>query len=92
MCQVLGVKSNNYYKRNAAALINDKTHQKMLELVKYIAKFSDNTYGEIRIKAVLNALSFPVSRWKVVKLMKEANVWVRYKKKYKVSTNSDKLN
>ena len=91
MCQVLGVKSNNYYsyhKRNEN-IVNDTTHQEMLELVKDIAKFSDNTYGERRIKAVLNSLSFPVSRWKVAKLMKEANVWVRYKKKYKVTTNSD---
>jgi len=91
MCQVLGVKSNNYYsyqKRNTDK-VNDTTHQEMLELVKDIAKFSDNTYGERRIKAVLNALSFPVSRWKVAKLMKEANVWVRYKKKYKATTNSD---
>lgn len=61
----------------------------MLDLVKDIAKFSDNTYGSRRIKAVLNALSFPVSRWAVVKLMKEAGVWVRYKKKYKVTTISD---
>ena len=91
MCQVLGVKNNNYYsyqKRNTDK-VNDTTHQEMLELVKDIAKFSDNTYGERRIKAVLNALSFPVSRWKVAKLMKEANVWVRYKKKYKATTNSD---
>jgi len=91
MCRVLGVKTNNYYsyqKRNTNKT-NDATHQEMIELVKDIAKFSDNTYGERRIKAVLNALSFPVSRWKVAKLMKEANVWVRYKKKYKVTTNSD---
>jgi len=91
MCRVLGVKSNHYYsnqKRNAAK-VDDTTHQEMVDLVKDIAKFSDNTYGERRIKAVLNALSFPVSRWKVAKLMKEANVWVRYKKKYKATTNSD---
>ena len=91
MCRVLGIKSNNYYsnqKRNAAK-VDDTTHQEMVDLVKDIAKFSDNTYGERRIKAVLNALSFPVSRWKVAKLMKEANVWVRYKKKYKATTNSD---
>ncbi|OUR63588.1 transposase [Colwellia sp. 39_35_sub15_T18] len=91
MCQVLGVKSNNYYsyqKRNTNKASNT-THQEMLELVKDIAKFSDNTYGTRRIKAVLNTLSFPVSRYKVAKLMKETNVWVRYKKKYKVTTNSD---
>jgi transposase InsO family protein len=91
MCRILGVKSNNYYsyqKRNTDKT-DDATHQEMLELVKDIAKFSDNTYGERRIKAVLNALSFPISRWKVAKLMKEAKVWVRYKKKYKATTNSE---
>ncbi len=65
MCRILGVKTNNYYsyqKRNASK-VDDPTHQEMIDLVKDIAKFSDNTYGERRIKAVLNALSFPVSRW-----------------------------
>ena len=60
----------------------------MIDLVTDIAKFSNNTYGERRIKATLNAMSFSISRWKVAKLMKEANVWVRYKKKYKATTNS----
>ncbi|MBA6379170.1 MULTISPECIES: IS3 family transposase [unclassified Colwellia] len=91
MCRVLGIKSNNYYsyqKRKAQRPI-DTTHQEMLEWVKDIAKFSDNTYGERRIQKALNALSFPVSRRKTAQLMKEANVWVRYKKKYKVTTNSE---
>jgi putative transposase len=61
----------------------------MLEWVKDIAKFSDNNYGERRIQKVLNTLSFPGGRRKTAKLMKEAGVWVRYKKKYKVTTNSD---
>ncbi|KGJ95066.1 hypothetical protein ND16A_1396, partial [Thalassotalea sp. ND16A] len=91
MCQILGVKSNNYYsfqkrKNNAP---DDSAHQEMIDIVKDIAKFSDNTYGARRIQKVLNALSFPVSRRKTAKLMKEADVWVRYKKKYKVTTNSD---
>lgn len=91
MCRVLGVKTNNYYshQKRKTNTADDTTHQEMLELVKDIAKFSDNTYGERRIKAVLNALSFPVSRWEVSKLMKEAKVWVRYKKKYKATTNSE---
>ena len=61
----------------------------MLEWVKDIAKFSDNTYGSRRIQKSLNALIFPVSRRKLAQLMKEANVWVRYKKKYKSTTNSE---
>lgn len=91
MCHVLGVKSNNYYsyqKRNLDKQV-DPTHEEMLDWVRDIAKFSDNTYGERRIQKVLNALSYPVSRQKTAKLMKEAGVWVRYKKKYKVTTNSD---
>ncbi|MFT7423455.1 MAG: putative transposase [Psychromonas sp.] len=31
----------------------------------------------------LNTLSFPVGRWKTAQLIKEAGIWVRYKKKYK---------
>ncbi|MFT6349927.1 MAG: hypothetical protein ACJAYB_002966 [Psychromonas sp.] len=31
----------------------------------------------------LNTLSFPVERWKTAQLIKEAGIWVRYKKKYK---------
>ena len=91
MCRVLGVKSNNYYsyQKRKKNELSDTTHQEILDLVKDIAQFSNNTYGTRRIKAVLNALSFPVSRWKVAKLMKEANVWVRYKKKYKSTTNSE---
>ena len=91
MCHLLGVRSNNYYsyqKRNINKQV-DPTHEEMIDWVKDIAKFSDNTYGERRIQKVLNALSYPVSRQKTAKLMKEAGVWVRYKKKYKVTTNSD---
>ena len=92
MCRTLGVKSNNYYshqKRLRTKPNNNSTHQEMLDWVKFVAKLSDYTYGSRRIKRVLNALSFPVSRSKAGKLMREAGVWVRYKKKYKVTTNSD---
>ena len=90
MCQLLGVKSNNYYSYQKRNLENsgDPVHEEMLEWVKDIAEFSDNTYGARRMQKVLNALSFAVSRRKAGQLMKEADVWVRYKKKYKATTNS----
>jgi putative transposase len=90
MCRLLGVQSNNYYsyQKRQTDKPHDLRHQEMLEWVKDIAKFSDNTYGERRIQKVLNTLSFPVSRRKTAQLMKEAGVWVRYKKKYKATTNS----
>jgi putative transposase len=90
MCRLLGVQSQNYYsyQKRQTDKPDDLTHQEVLEWVKDIAKFSDNTYVERHIQKVLNAPSFPVSRRKTAKLMKEAGVWVRYKKKYKVTTNS----
>lgn len=91
MCHVLGVKSNNYYsyQKRKLSKTDNLAHQKIIELIKYIAKFSDNTYGTRRIKKVLNTLSFPVSRRKTTQLMREANIWGRYKNKYKATTNSD---
>lgn len=91
MRHVLGVKSKNFYsfQKRKVRTADDPTHQEMIALIKDIAKFSDNTYGARRIKKVLNTLSFSVSRRKTSQLMKEANVWVRYKKKYKATTNSE---
>ncbi len=56
--------------------------------VKKIAKSSKYSYGSRRMKRALNALGFPVNRNTARKLMKEANVKVRHRKKYKVTTNS----
>ena len=91
MCHVLGIKSNNFYsyQKRKANKPDDPTHDEMIAWVKDIAKFSDNTYGTRRIKKVLNTLSYPVGLRKTAQLMKEANVWVRYKKKYKSTTNSE---
>jgi putative transposase len=91
MCRVLGVKNNNFYsyQKRKAQMPVDTVHQEMLEWVKDIAEFSDNTYGERRIQKALNLLDYPVGRRKAAQLMKEANVWVRYKKKYKATTNSE---
>ena len=47
----------------------DLTHQEMLEWVKDIAEFSDNTYGERCIQKVLNTMSFPMGRRKTAQLM-----------------------
>ena len=45
--------------------------------------------GSRRMKKALNALSYPVSREKARKLMQEAGIQVRHRKKYKVTTNSN---
>jgi len=90
-CQVLGVKRSGYYhyQSSQASKPDDSKHQEMLDWVKDIAESSGYSYGSRRMKRALNALSFPVSRNKARKLMQEAGVQARQRKKYKVTTNSN---
>ena len=90
-CQVLGVSRSGYYyyRKHVEARPTDPVHQEMIHFVKKISEESDRSYGSRRTKKALNALGFPVSRNKARKLMKEAGVSVRQRKKYKVTTNSN---
>ena len=92
MCQVIGVTASGYYsyqKRKLTKSDNDPEHDELLDWVKKISEASKYTYGSRRIRMALNALGFQVGRRKSRSLMREANVFVRYRKKYKVTTNSN---
>ena len=91
MCQVLGVKRQCYYhyRRYRENRPVDREHQEMLEWVKDIHKASKESYGSRRMKIALGMLGYPVSRDKARRLMREANVQVRRRRKYKVTTNSN---
>ncbi len=67
----------------------DSCHEKILETIRNIGKSSHYTYDSRRIGKALNALGYPVGRWKARSLMREADVQVRYRKKYKVTTDSN---
>ena len=90
MCRVLGVSRQGYYhyRRNIEARLSDSEHLEMLEWMQDIATASHYTYGRRRMKRAMHALGFPLSRTQTVKLMKEAGIEVRHKKKFKVTTNS----
>lgn len=89
-CRILGVSRNGYYQyQRTLGKPTDPDHQEMLEWVQDIAKSSKYTYGSRRIKKALNTLGYPVSRNKARKLMKEAGVRAKQRKKYKVTTNSN---
>jgi transposase InsO family protein len=84
--------SRNGYYQHIKRLLNkpaDPEHEELLEWVKDIAESSKYTYGSRRMKKALNALSYPVSRNKARKLMREAGVTARQRRKYKVTTNSN---
>ena len=61
----------------------------MLSCIKWIAKCTKNSYGSRRMKVAMDCLGYPISRNKARKLMREAGVQVRHRKKYKVTTNSN---
>ena len=91
MCRLLGVTRSGYYgyHQRHGDREDDLYHQELLEAVRDIAKASDDSYGSRRMKRALNILSYPVSRNKARKLMREAGVQVKHRKKYKVTTNSN---
>jgi putative transposase len=82
MCRLLGVTRSGYYGHQRRGRDRfDPHHQELLEAVRDIAKATEDSYGSRRMKAALNALSYPVSRNKARKLMKEAGVQVKHRKK-----------
>lgn len=91
MCQVLGVKRQGYQQWFARqqAKKSDPNRQRKLQLVKEIADDTNHTYGQRRIQKALGVCGLPVSRGETKRLMQEANVQVRYRKKYKVTTQSN---
>jgi hypothetical protein len=66
MCRLLGVTRNGYYSycKRRGTMQPDPDHQDMLDAVKEISEVSGETYGSRRMKHALNALGYPVGRWK----------------------------
>ena len=67
----------------------DPEREEMLEWVKEIAEASDHTYGSRRMAKALRALGYRVGRHQARSLMREAGVWVRYRRHYRVTTESN---
>lgn len=91
MCRLLGVSRNAYYQycQRQAEEQPDPEHQEMRVAIKEIAEASDYCYGSRWMKRALNALGYRVGRCKARSLMREAGVKARYRKKHKVTTNSN---
>lgn len=88
MCKIFDITRSGFYKYQKKSKEPDPIHEELLEWTRKIAVSSDYTYGGRRMKEALNALGYSLGRDKAKKLMNEAGVFVRYRKKYKVTTNS----
>ena len=87
MCRPLGVTRGGYYRHLNKTV--DYYHLELIEAVQELAKDSDHTYGSRRMKVALGLMSYPVSRNKAKKPMKEAGALVKRRKKFKVTTDSN---
>ncbi len=90
MCRLMGINRYSYYsyQRRQKKRPEDSQWHEMLYWIKGISESSRYTYGARRLKNALNAVGYPIGIRKTKSLMKESGVFVRYRKKYKVTTNS----
>ncbi len=67
----------------------DPQRQALPRHVRQLAAESKPTYGSRRMAKGLQNLGYSVGRGKARNLMREAGVVVRYRRRYRVTTNSD---
>ncbi len=89
MCQVLGVSRSGYYswkqRKPSKRAIEE---EKLMEQIRLIHKKSRFTYGSPRIREELKKKYVHVSRRRVARLMKKANIHIKMKKRFKATTDS----
>ena len=89
MCQVLGVSRSGYYswkqRKPSKRAIEE---EKLMEQIRLIHNNSRFTYGSPRIREELKKNYVHVSRRRVARLMKKANIHARRKKRFKATTDS----
>ncbi len=89
LCRVMGVTRSGFYAYLRRQECDpDPEHEEMIGWVKDIAESSGNTYGSRRMAKALRALGYTVGRHQARTLMREAGVWVRYRRRYRVTTDS----
>ena len=89
LCKVMDVSRSGYYHWvRVMGRPVCPVRQTKLQLVKQLSAESNQTYGSRRIAEGLKNHGHPVSRGQARRLMREAAVWVRYRRRYRVTTDS----
>lgn len=90
LCRLIGVSRGGFYDYlRRQDRDPDPEHEEKRGWVKDLAEASDNTYGSRRMARALRALGYRVGRYQARSLMREAGVWVRYRRRYRTTTNSN---
>lgn len=89
LCKVLEVSRSGYYAwRDRAVSSRTKANQILAGSITEIFKSSRETYGYRRVQKSLIDQGLPVSKHRVHRLMKAANLAPKTRKKFKATTNS----
>lgn len=90
MCRVLGVTRSWYYAQAAGRVTKrQREDQALLPAIKKAFNDSDKTYGPIRVANELRKQEQYVGKNRVWRLMRENDLRVKTKRRFKVTTNSD---
>jgi putative transposase len=90
MCQVLAVSPSGYYAWRKRPVSQRKmADEQLLTEIKAIHDKSRRTYGSPRIHAILGQCGIHCGRKRVARLMRQANLRIRRKRSYKVTTQSN---
>lgn len=89
MCRILEVSRSGFYqwlKRDPSA--REQENERILKEMKIIHKRSRRTYGSPRMQAALEAMGIPCGLNRVARLMREAGLRAKTKRKFKATTMS----
>jgi len=90
MCKVIKVKRSCYYRWIKAGCIIKKVDNQLNELIKSIFLFGRNNYGTRPIRdKLLELYGLIVSRKRISTIMKDLNLKVKIKRRYKNTTDSN---
>lgn len=89
LCRVMGVSRSGFYDyERRIKQPPDPHHEELLDRVRRLSQAADHTYGSRRMSRALRALGYAVGRRRATTLMREAGIWVRYRKRYRLTTQS----
>jgi putative transposase len=89
MCRVLGVSRSGFYASRSRRSKRKGEDERLKPLIRSIFETSKRTYGILRIIAALAKLGIKVGKNRVSRLMKSEGLWVKTRRRFKVTTNSD---
>ena len=89
MCKFMQISRNSYYKwLNSPECNRTKEDKKFTDIIKIIFQEGRSTYGARRIKSQLSKQGIIISRRRIIRLMNEASLVCKTKRKFKATTDS----